>query len=208
MGAATKQPRQAMIGPRKANQESQAISMRARLGLSALEEDFVMKKGTSRRKFLSETATRVGVVAGAAVISAPANAAPGKSRHSKKVITRPGQPLAPGAVYSPGIQLGDLIFVSGQVPMDPATRKLVRGPFAEQVRQCLENIKSVVEAAGSALDRVLKCNVYLSDMENFQAMNEVYLTYFPSNLPARTTLAVKGIPLESPIEIECIAYSS
>jgi 2-iminobutanoate/2-iminopropanoate deaminase len=82
----------------------------------------------------------------------------------------------------------------------------VEGPFPNQVRQCLENIKTVLEAAGSSLDRVLKCNVFLTDIANFRAMNEVYHTFFPTDPPARSTVAVKDLPGDSPVEIECIAY--
>ena len=112
---------------------------------------------------------------------------------------------SPTRILSSGIQFGRLLFVSGQGAHDPKTHKVVAGPFPDQVRQCLENVKTVLEAAGSSLDRVLKCTVFLTDIGNFAAMNEVYHTFFPTDPPARSTVAVKDLPGESPIEIECIA---
>lgn len=166
-----------------------------------------MKKQTSRRKFLAASATHAGVASGAIALAEAAQAAPEneKAKGSKRVFARPGQQVTPGALFSPGVQFGNLIFVSGHIPLDPATRKIVSGPFANQVRQCLENVKEVVEAAGSSMDKVLKCTVFLSDIANYHAMNEVYVKFFPSDPPARTTIAVKDLPFESPIEIECIA---
>ena len=83
---------------------------------------------------------------------------------------------------------------------------MVEGPIGNQVKQCLENLKSVLEAAGSSIDKVLKCTVFLADITNFAAMNEAYHSYFVANPPARTTVAVKDLPGGSPVEIECIAY--
>src|ERR1019366_3653285 len=108
-------------------------------------------------------------------------------------------------MFSPATQLGNLLFLSGSGAMDPATHKVVPGPIGNQVKQCLENLKVVLTAAGSSMDKVLKCTVFLTDITNFQAMNEVYHSYFTSNPPARTTIAVKDLPGESPVEIECIA---
>ena len=122
------------------------------------------------------------------------------------VITRPGEPLTPASLFSPATQLGNLLFLSGSGALDPQTHKLVPGPIGNQVRQCLENLKTVLEAAGSSLDKVLKCTVFLTDIADFQAMNAMYHTYFPVNPPARTTVAVKELPGQSPVEIECIAY--
>ena len=166
-----------------------------------------MKKQSNRRKFLATSTSRAGVAAAAIALVDTAKAAPEKekTKGGKKVFARPGQQVAPGALYSPGVQLGNLIFTSGHIPMDPATREIVPGPFANQVRQCLENVKEVVEAGGSSMGKVLKCTVFLSDIANYQAMNEVYVKFFPSDPPARTTIAVKDLPFESPIEIECIA---
>mgnify|MGYP002396919098 FL=1 len=127
-------------------------------------------------------------------------------RPGKRIILKPGEQPSPATILSSGIQFGRLLFVSGQGAHDPKTHKVVEGPFPNQVRQCLENVKTVLEAASSSLDRVLKCTVFLTDISNFQAMNEVYHTFFPTEPPARSTVAVKDLPGESPVEIECIAY--
>jgi len=149
-----------------------------------------------------------GVAAGAAGVTLAAQPAWAKGKKPvKKVVLRPGEKLAPTAMYSPGIQLGNLFFVSGQGARDPKTNNFPEGPFPDQVRQCLENVKAILEAAGSSLDRVLKCTVFLTDISNFQAMNEVYHSYFAADPPARSTIAVKDLPGNSPVEIECIAYT-
>ena len=165
-----------------------------------------MKKESNRRRFLSGTLVRAGAVAGAAALAPPAQAAPKKEKPGKKVITRPGQEITPSSILSPGIQFGNLLFASGAGAHDPTTHKVVAGPIQNQVRQCLDNLKAVVEAAGSSMDKVLKCNVFLVDIADFKAMNEVYHTFFPTNPPARSTVAVKDLPGESPVEIELIAY--
>lgn len=160
-------------------------------------------RNVSRRKFLGRA---VSGTAAAMALPLSGSAAPSKQKTGKKVIYKAGERPAPGRVLSSGIQFGQLLFVSGQGAHDPQTRKVVEGPFPNQVRRCLENVKMVLEAAGSSLDRVLKCTVFLTDIANFQAMNEVYRTFFPADPPARTTVAVKELPGDSPIEIECIAY--
>ncbi len=164
---------------------------------------------SDRRKFLRHS---LGGAAGAAAVGSlalsgkPASAKGAKGKAEKKVITKRGEKPSPATILSSGIQFGNLLFVSGQGAHDPETRKVVEGPFPNQVRQCLENVKSVLEAANSSLDRVLKCNVFLTDIANFQAMNEVYHTFFPTEPPARSTIAVRDLPGNSPVEIECIAY--
>jgi 2-iminobutanoate/2-iminopropanoate deaminase len=158
-----------------------------------------------RRRFLSRAAASAAVT-GAATLAVPPALPAGKGKAAKKVIYKPGEPPSPETILSSAIQFGNLVFVSGAGAQDPKTHKVVEGPFPNQVRQCLENVKSVVEAAGSSMDRVLKCLVFLTDIANFQAMNQVYHTYFPTNPPARSTVAVKDLPGDSPIEIECIAY--
>lgn len=163
------------------------------------------KNGSNRRKFLRNTLTGSGAIAGVAALGVPLPAA-AKGKATKKVITRDGQPLKPESILSPGIQFGKLLFVSGAGAHDPTTHKVVEGPISNQVRQCLDNVKAVLEAAGSSLDRVLKCNVFLKDIADFQEMNKVYHTFFPTNPPARSTVAVKDLPGNSPVEIECIAY--
>ena len=116
---------------------------------------------------------------------------------------------APGAVsvgpYSHAVDSDGLIFLSGQTPIDPATGKLVQGGIAEQTRQSFVNLFAVLEASGLTSDHVQKVNVFLTDMENFAAMNEVYKEQFTEPYPARTTIGVASLPLGADIEIEMIA---
>lgn len=158
----------------------------------------------TRRKFMSRTVS--GTAAVAVVLPLTSATQTSKGKVGKRVISKAGEKPTPPRPYSSGIQFGQLLFVSGQVAHDPETGQLVEGPFPDHVRRCLENVKMVLEAAGSSLDRVLKVTVFLTDIANFQTMNEVYRTFFPTDPPARTTLAVKDLPGNSPIEIECIAY--
>ena len=162
-------------------------------------------KKSPRRSFLSGSFASAATV-GAAALALPASAAPGVPRAQKKIITRPGESLTPASLFSPATQLGNLLFLSGSGAQGPLTHKVVAGPIGNQVKQCLENLRTVLEAAGSSLDKVLKCTVFLTDIADFQAMNAVYHTYFPANPPARTTIAAKDLPGQSPVEIECIAY--
>lgn len=114
---------------------------------------------------------------------------------------------APAAVgpYSQGIGVGQFIFCSGQAPLDPATMKLVEGDIQAQTRRALDNLAAVVDAAGSDFDHVVKTTVFLTDMANFKAMNEVYATYFLGAPPARSTIGVKELPLGAMVEIELVA---
>lgn len=116
---------------------------------------------------------------------------------------------AEGAVtvgpYSHAIDAGDLIFLSGQTPIDPATVKLVEGDIAAQTMQCFKNLFSVLKAAMLSSDNVVKVNVFLTDMKDFAAMNEVYKTQFQEPYPARTTIGVASLPLGAQVEIEMIA---
>lgn len=154
-----------------------------------------------RRSFLKGSIATVG----GAALALPAAATPGKTAAQKKVVTRPGEPLTPASLFSPATRLGNLLFLSGSGAQDPQTHQVVPGPIGNQVKQCLENLKTVLEAAGSSMEKVLKCTVFLTDITNFAAMNEAYHAYFPANPPARTTVAVKDLPGDSPVEIECIA---
>ncbi len=159
----------------------------------------------NRRAFVRGALT--GSVATAVLIPAAAASSGGeKNAAGKKVIYKSGEKPSSGTILSSGIQFGQTLFVSGQGAHHPETHQVVEGPFPNQVRRCLDNLKIVLEAAGSSLDRVLKCTVFLTDITNFKAMNEVYHTYFPTDPPARSTIAVKDLPGDSPIEIECIAY--
>lgn len=116
---------------------------------------------------------------------------------------------APGAVavgpYSHGIISGDLVYLSGQTPIDPATGKLADGGIGAQAEQCFKNLFAVLNGAGLSPDQVIKVNVYLTDMNDFAAMNEVYSRQFAQPFPARTTIGVAALPLGARIEIEMIA---
>ncbi|HYP21228.1 MAG TPA: RidA family protein [Chloroflexia bacterium] len=114
---------------------------------------------------------------------------------------------APGAIgpYSQGIKVGGLVFTAGQVGFDPATGQFVEGGVEEQTRRTLENISAILEAAGTSLDRAVKVTVFLSDMSLFEAMNGVYKQFFSDTPPARTTVAVAGLPRNALVEIECVA---
>jgi 2-iminobutanoate/2-iminopropanoate deaminase len=104
------------------------------------------------------------------------------------------------------IEAGDYVYLSGQTPMDPATGKLVQADIGAETRQCLENLKAVLDAGGLTFANVVKSNVFLTSMGDFAAMNEVYRTYFPEPYPARSTVAVAALPLGARVEIELIAY--
>jgi 2-iminobutanoate/2-iminopropanoate deaminase len=98
-----------------------------------------------------------------------------------------------------------LLYLSGQTPVDPATRTLVDGDIGDQTRQCLANLFAVLDAAGLTPDDVVKCNVYLVDMADFPAVNEAYASLWAEPYPARTTIGVAALPLGARVEIECIA---
>jgi len=114
---------------------------------------------------------------------------------------------APAAIgpYSQAIAQGGLIFVSGQLPIDPATGAFPKGGVEAQTRQSLTNLKSILEEAGSGLDKVVKTTVFLADMGDFAAMNGVYSEFFKAPFPARCAFAVKTLPKGALVEIECIA---
>ena len=112
---------------------------------------------------------------------------------------------APSAPYSPAIVDGGFVFVSGQGPLDPKTGEYKKGDITSETRQVFENIKAILEAAGTSLDKVVKCNVYLRDINDFSAMNEVYKTVFSTPFPARTTIQAGALPRGFAVEIECIA---
>ena len=114
---------------------------------------------------------------------------------------------APGAVgpYSQAIRTDQFVFTAGQIPIDPATGKLVAGPIEDQTRQVLDNIRAVLTAAGTGLDRVVKMTVFMTDFSDFQRMNAVYAEYFPDAPPARSAIQVTALPLGADIEIEAVA---
>ena len=107
--------------------------------------------------------------------------------------------------FSATVRAGDLLFLSGQVALDPATGKLVTGDIGAQTEQIFANISAVLEAAGKSFDDVMKTTVYLADMKDFGAMNTVYARYFETPYPARTTIEVAGLPLGAAVEIEVVA---
>jgi len=110
-----------------------------------------------------------------------------------------------GLPFSSATRVGNLLFLAGQVGNTPGTRQLADTGIAGQTRQAFENIKTVLAAAGSSLERVVKCTVFLTSMGDYQAMNAVYATYFPKDPPARSTVAGSGLALGARVEIECIA---
>ena len=125
---------------------------------------------------------------------------------TRDVVSTDKAPKAIGP-YSQGIKAGDFVFTAGQAGVDPATGKLVEGGIAEQTRQVLKNIQAILAAAGTSLDRVVKCGVFLQDMADFQAMNGVYAEFFPpdKNPPARTTVQAAKLPLGALVEIDAVA---
>ena len=116
---------------------------------------------------------------------------------------------APGAIgpYSQAVHAGNLVFASGQIPIDPATGEFVAGGIAEQTEQVLRNLAAVFEAAGVGLNQVVKTTVFLADMEDFTAMNEVYGRFFGEQPPARATVQAARLPRDAKVEIEAIAVS-
>lgn len=114
---------------------------------------------------------------------------------------------APGAIgpYSQAIRTGNLIFVSGQLPVDPSTGNFAEGGIKELTHQSLSNIKAILEAEGTDMAHVVKTTVFLADMSDFAEMNEVYATFFASPFPARSAVAIKTLPKNARVEIECIA---
>lgn len=121
----------------------------------------------------------------------------------RKIETR----KAPAAIgpYSQGILAGNLLFTSGQIPLDPATGNLVTGGIRAETKQVFENLKAVLEAGGASLQEVVKTTVFLSDLSEFSTMNEVYATYFPGEPPARSTVQVAALPRGARVEIEAVA---
>lgn len=122
----------------------------------------------------------------------------------KKIISTETAPKAIGP-YSQAVLHNGLVFLSGQIPLDPATNQLITGDIAAQTERVLENIKAVLEASGSSLERVLKTTVFLTDMRNFPKMNEVYSRYFSENAPARSTVEAARLPRDVQVEIDAIA---
>jgi 2-iminobutanoate/2-iminopropanoate deaminase len=122
----------------------------------------------------------------------------------KQIISTNDAPKAIGP-YSQGVRVGNFIFVSGQIPIDPSTGEFVSGGIAEQTERVLLNISAVLSASGTSLENVVKTTVFLADMNDFAAMNEVYAKFFSENPPARATVQAARLPRDAKVEIEVIA---
>jgi 2-iminobutanoate/2-iminopropanoate deaminase len=123
--------------------------------------------------------------------------------HHRESVTASGAPEAVGP-YVHAVKAGGLIFISGQIPLHPSTGELVGRTAAEQAAQCLENLKAIAEAAGAKLSDAVKCTVYLADIGDFAAVNDVYAGYFPDGYPARVAFGVGALPRGARVEIDAI----
>lgn len=125
----------------------------------------------------------------------------------KTVISTNNSPAAIGP-YSQAIRFNELVFVSGQIPIDPESGKVIKGNIKEQTKQVLENLKNILQAGGSSLQNVLRTTIFLSDMDDYAMVNETYAQYFESSPPARSTVQVSRLPRDVHIEIDAIAYAT
>jgi reactive intermediate/imine deaminase len=121
---------------------------------------------------------------------------------SVEYLTAGGMPDMP---FSEAVRVDDVLYLSGQIGYDAQARALVPGGIGPETKQALENIRAVLERYGSSMDKVVKCTVMLADIGEWQAMNEVYVTFFPVNRPARSALGASGLALGARVEIECLA---
>lgn len=161
----------------------------------------MQKRASSRR-------SRAGAVIPATVmLAAAASAAGGPGQAGREVISTPG---APGAIgpYSQAIRVGDTLYTSGQIGMDPVTGVLVAGGIEAETRQVLANLKAVFEAAGFSLSDAVQAQVFLADFNDFAAMNAVYAEFFPQAPPARATVQVARLPRDARVEIMLVAQRS
>jgi 2-iminobutanoate/2-iminopropanoate deaminase len=122
----------------------------------------------------------------------------------RELVTAAGAPKAIGP-YSPALKIGNLLFLSGSIPLDPASGQLVQGGIVEQTTQVMENIKSLLEAAGASFNNVARTTVFMTDLAEFAQMNEVYSKYFTAPYPARSTVQVVKLPRDVRVEIDVIA---
>jgi 2-iminobutanoate/2-iminopropanoate deaminase len=122
----------------------------------------------------------------------------------RTAVSTDGAPKAIGP-YSQAIRAGSLLFLSGQIPIDPATGQMVDGDIAQQTHRVFKNLEAILTAAGASFDNVVRTTVYLADMSDFAAMNEVYGTYFSSPAPARATVQASRLPRDARVEIDLIA---
>jgi reactive intermediate/imine deaminase len=124
---------------------------------------------------------------------------------SRKVIQTD---KAPGAIgtYSQAVRTGDTVYLSGQIPLDPATKELVSGDIEAEVRRVFENLKALAEASGGSLAQAAKVNIYLTDMAHFAKVNEIMALYFPQPYPARAAIGVSQLPKGARVEADCVLY--
>jgi reactive intermediate/imine deaminase len=125
------------------------------------------------------------------------------TRAQKRVIQLPG--AVAGLPFSSAVQIGNILYLSGSIGVLPGTRQLVDTGVVKQTQQTLDNIKAVLAYAGSSMDRVFKCTVFLANIKDYDEMNRIYATYFPKDPPARSTMAGSGLALGAKVEIECLA---
>ena len=123
--------------------------------------------------------------------------------HHRETVTAAGAPEAAGP-YSHAVKSGGLVFLSGQVPLDPDTGSLVEGGVGEQTSRCLDNLAVVAAAAGASLADAVRCGIYVTDISTFKDVNEAYGTYFQGDPPARSTIGVAALPLGADVEIDAI----
>jgi 2-iminobutanoate/2-iminopropanoate deaminase len=121
----------------------------------------------------------------------------------REIVNAPDAPTAIGP-YSHAVRAGDLLLCSGQIPLDPSSGELVGATAAEQARRCLENLSAVCNAAGSSLQRALRLTIYMTDLADFAAVNDVYASFFGSDPPARVTVGVAALPKSAQVEIDAI----
>lgn len=125
----------------------------------------------------------------------------------KKIISTDKAPKAIGP-YSQAVEVGDFLFLSGQIPIDPSTGEMVEGDFQAQTQRVMENLKAVLESRGLRIESVVKTTIFLTDMGKFSQVNEIYGSYFTENPPARSTIQVGGLPKGAAIEVEAIASTT
>ena len=124
---------------------------------------------------------------------------------SRKIIHTPNAPAAIGT-YNQAVQAGNTVYLSGQIPLDPATQTLVSGDIEAEIRRVFENLKAVAEAAGGTLAQAVKVNIYMTDLAHFAKVNEIMAQYFPQPYPARAAVGVAALPRGARVEAECVLY--
>jgi 2-iminobutanoate/2-iminopropanoate deaminase len=122
----------------------------------------------------------------------------------KETVTTDKAPAAIGP-YSQAVKFGNLLFTSGQIPLEPASGKLIEGDITVQAEQVLTNLKNLLEASGSSIDKVIKTTCFLTNLDDFQTFNEIYARYFGEGQPARSTIQVSRLPAGASVEVECVA---